>query len=131
MSDHTFNIELSDYEFQEDDVGPGPTLWERWLREASDAPPIDSYSGKRETPRHPWRGRLDLEVALPNGRHETCFAEGRDLGPRGIRFFCRNPLPVFSTIEMREAGAAEHVRATVQHCTQTVNGYLIGATLLD
>jgi hypothetical protein len=102
-------------------------LWERWVEEARQACQGDPWPGKRGEQRYRWSAPLEVLVPAASGAAQTVLATANDVSAVGIGFRCRQELPQFATVEIRVAGEAVGVAATVKQVTRTVNGFTIGA----
>jgi hypothetical protein len=101
----------------------------RWLRELriEEDAQVDHYLGKRLEPRFfPWCEPLEIRV---NGK--TLLARGENLSRDGMGFVCKANLERGLIIEMRRDGEDEWITMRVQHATQTISGFKIGARVVS
>lgn len=99
--------------------------WITRIREDGQAE-LDTYSGKRKEPRfYPWSESLQVRVG-----GEVIIARGENLSSQGIGIACRRELPRGAIVEMRRDGDRDWIPIRIQHATQTVGGFKIGARFL-
>ena len=103
----------------------------QWIQDARKTGEADSYAGKRRQERFTWFPQLEVRVISASGQPRTHLASGHDISEGGLRFFCRQPIEAFVNVEVFVEGETAGVPAVVKHCTQTFNGYLIGADFED
>ena len=108
-----------------------PETRRQWLQDAHKTGEADSYAGKRRQERFTWFPQLEVRVTSAGGQAQTHLASGHDISEGGLRFFCRQPIETFANVEVFVEGETAGVLAVVKHCTQTFNGYLIGADFVD
>lgn len=104
---------------------------QQWLEEARQTGEDDTYAGKRQQQRFTWYSQLEVRVTSGTGRTETYLAYGRDISEAGIRFFSRQLIQPGTEATVFTPGETGGVAVVIRHCTQTVNGHLIGADFLD
>ena len=103
----------------------------QWLEEARETGEDDIYAGKRQQQRFTWHAQLEIRVTSGRGHRETYFAYGRDISEAGIRFFSKQLIEPGTEATVVTPGQTGGVAVVIRHCTQTVNGYLIGADFVD
>lgn len=99
-----------------------------WLKDlrATGETEIDKYSGKRKEPRfYPWCEAMEVRFGK-----QTFIARGENLSREGIGFTCKTNIPRGSVAEMRRTGEETWIPIRVQHCTQSVGVFKIGAKFI-
>ncbi|MCP4250134.1 MAG: PilZ domain-containing protein [bacterium] len=102
------------------------TLVDDWLQQARQTGRTDAYAGKRRYPRTTWDAALEVHVPKSAGRTVTHYASARDISEGGIGLQWRRAVPDCTVVRICPAGELKGVSAMVMHCTQTLNGYIIG-----
>jgi len=104
----------------------GPELVREWLKEARHTGAPDNYAGKRRHSRIQWSAPLQVHVSTSEGPSRTLRATARDISENGMSFTCRQPIPVYTELEIGLEGSDRVVRAAILHCTQSVGTHVIG-----
>ncbi len=96
--------------------------WLKELRQGGDVE-MDKYFGKRTEPRWFVWGE-SLEVFVDD---ETVLARGENLSTTGLGFVCKRLLPRGEIVQVRRVDDDYWVPVRVQHSTQTIGSYKVGA----
>lgn len=94
-----------------------------WIEEAEGGTDTDNYLGKRCEPRlFPWSAVIEVSVdgAVVNG-------QGINISAQGVGFVCKHELTPKTVVEIRKDGGDCWIPIHIQHCTQSVGSFKVGA----
>lgn len=104
------------------------SIVENWMKDLAESGEAceDNYLGKRESTRiFEWTEHLEIRH---NGK--TVMARGHNLSEEGVGFFCKHEFTRRDTAEIRREDDDDScwVPIAIQHSTQTVGTFKVGAT---
>jgi len=100
------------------------SIIDEWVGQAQQFTEEDNYLGKRNEPRfYPWSEPLEVNV---NGK--VVNARGENISKKGVGFVCKQAMRRGDMAGIRPSGETVWIPVRVQHCTQTVGSYKVGAS---
>lgn len=99
------------------------TLIAQIVSDARQLAEADHYPGKRKSPRYaPWNPAIEVRA-----NNKTMIARGLNISREGLGFTCKQPLVRGASVEVHIEDYEPWIPVRIQHCTQSVAGYKIGA----